>query len=151
MKGKGLHGGFANALKHESTNLVHSTEWIRTVGLFGETEGFIFAKQDKVILTRSYQKHIMGINCNNKWWFRKHATPSNIFAVAVLRIGSEGLPQEAQLSRALHTGRIFRPSPARPFLGPARPWPATRKQNHSPARPWPVIICISYRVGDYNE
>jgi hypothetical protein len=75
-RAKEFHGRFANALNCENTDSVCSTEWIRTAGLFGEIEGFIFAIQDQVITTRSYQTHIMGMNCSDKCQLCKHATES---------------------------------------------------------------------------
>jgi hypothetical protein len=64
---KDLNNIFVNALNRESIDSVCSTEWIGAAGLLGESEGFIFTIQDKVIHTRIYQKHIMGINCIDKY------------------------------------------------------------------------------------
>jgi hypothetical protein len=71
-----LHGRFDNELNRENIDRVRSTEWLRTVGFFGETEGFICAIQDQVIHARGYEKHIMGKKCSDKCRLCKHATKS---------------------------------------------------------------------------
>lgn len=57
---KELHGRFGSALKSDRIDEKSSTEWLRTSGIYGETEGFIFAIQDQVVSTRAYRKHILG-------------------------------------------------------------------------------------------
>jgi hypothetical protein len=67
-----LHCRFANALNREGTDSMHSTEWIRTAGLFGEIDDFIFTIQDQLIHIRGYQKHVMDMKCSDKCWLCKH-------------------------------------------------------------------------------
>lgn len=54
-----LHMQFANALKEEHVDLKASVNWLSKCGLFAETEAFVFAIQDRILRTRSYQRHIM--------------------------------------------------------------------------------------------
>jgi hypothetical protein len=56
---KPLHGRFAAELTKEYTDLKPSTEWLRTAGLFSETEGFVFAIQDQVVRTKNYERYIL--------------------------------------------------------------------------------------------
>jgi hypothetical protein len=63
--------------------------------LFGKTEGFIFAIQVQVIITRSYQKHIMGMNCSDKCLLCKHATES----IQYICSGCPALTQKDYLER----------------------------------------------------
>ncbi|KAF4523203.1 hypothetical protein B566_EDAN002462 [Ephemera danica] len=56
---KPLHGRFAAELTAEHVDLKESTEWLRTAGLFSETEGFLLAIQDQVVRTRKYERHIL--------------------------------------------------------------------------------------------
>ncbi|KAF4528234.1 hypothetical protein B566_EDAN016009 [Ephemera danica] len=56
---KPLHGRFAAELTAEHVDLKESTEWLRTAGLFSETEGFLLAIQDQVVRTRNYERHIL--------------------------------------------------------------------------------------------
>jgi RNA-splicing ligase RtcB len=58
-KEKVLHMQFANALKEEHVDLKASTDWLDKGGLFAETEAFVFAIQDRILRTRSYQRYIM--------------------------------------------------------------------------------------------
>jgi hypothetical protein len=93
-RAKELHGRFANALNLENSDSMRSTEWIRTAGLLSETK-FIFATQDHVINTRSYQKHIIGTNCSDKCRLYKHATESFQHICS----GSPALAQKDYLER----------------------------------------------------
>ena len=36
-----------------------SNKWLTSAGLFAETEGFLTAIQDQIILTRNYNKYIL--------------------------------------------------------------------------------------------
>ncbi|CAB3387688.1 Hypothetical predicted protein [Cloeon dipterum] len=58
-RGKELHGRFLRVLESQNVDKEWSTEWLRTSGIFGETEGFILSIQDEVISTRGYQRHVM--------------------------------------------------------------------------------------------
>ena len=46
----------------EASNL-----WLRREELFPETKGFVVAIQEKVIVTRKYQKHILTHNVDDEW------------------------------------------------------------------------------------
>jgi hypothetical protein len=43
-------------------NIQASHAWLKKSNIHPETEGFIFAIQDRVINTRNYKKHISSIN-----------------------------------------------------------------------------------------
>ncbi len=59
---KSLHGRFANSLSNADKS---STNWLENGSLYAETEGFIFAIQDQVIATKSYQKFIEKLGIDN--------------------------------------------------------------------------------------
>ncbi|KAF4531353.1 hypothetical protein B566_EDAN017259 [Ephemera danica] len=65
-KAKALHGKFAHQLFGEHIYLKVSTEWLRTAGLFAETEGFILAIQDQAIRTRNYERYILKIDIDDR-------------------------------------------------------------------------------------
>ncbi|CAB3260828.1 unnamed protein product [Arctia plantaginis] len=58
-KGKELHGRFYRALNWSDIDLKASTTWLRHGDLFGETEGFVCAIMDEVIMTNNYRKYIL--------------------------------------------------------------------------------------------
>jgi hypothetical protein len=58
-KQKELHGAHANILVHENVDKIASNLWLKEGLLYGETEGFITAIQDRVIATRNHLKYII--------------------------------------------------------------------------------------------
>ena len=54
-----LHGRFFKALHERHVDLKASVHWLRFGDLFGETEGFVCAIQDQVIMTNNYRKYIL--------------------------------------------------------------------------------------------
>lgn len=64
-KRKALHGRYPNSLSGENIDRRTSIAFISKGYLHPETEGFIFAIQDKVIRTRNYEKHILHFNVSD--------------------------------------------------------------------------------------
>lgn len=72
-KAKTLHGVHPGQMYQSHIDLINSNLWLKSGYLFGETEGFMIAIQDKVIATRNYRKFILKENltsdacrrCNN--------------------------------------------------------------------------------------
>ncbi|KAA5659599.1 hypothetical protein F3G64_34350, partial [Pseudomonas aeruginosa] len=58
-RSKELHGRFYRALTGPDVDQLASVAWLRFSNLFGETEGFIFAIMDEVIMTNNYRKYIL--------------------------------------------------------------------------------------------
>lgn len=58
-QGKELHGRFYRALHGPDVDFLASVSWLRFGDLFGETEGFVCAIMDEVMLTNNYRKYIM--------------------------------------------------------------------------------------------
>lgn len=58
-KGKELHGRFYRALNGPDVDFEASVSWLRFGDLFGETEGFVFAIMDEVVMTNNYRKYIV--------------------------------------------------------------------------------------------
>ncbi|KAJ8736966.1 hypothetical protein PYW07_000237 [Mythimna separata] len=56
---KELHGRFYRALHGPDVDLLASVSWLRFGDLFGETEGFVFAIMDEVMMTNNYRKYIV--------------------------------------------------------------------------------------------
>jgi hypothetical protein len=56
---KELHGRYPKSLDTANIDKKASLQWIYQGHLYPETEGFVFAIQDRVIKTRNYQKHIL--------------------------------------------------------------------------------------------
>ncbi|PZC81600.1 hypothetical protein B5X24_HaOG212524 [Helicoverpa armigera] len=56
---KQLHGRFFGALHGPDVDFKASVSWLRFSDLFGETEGFVCAIMDEVILTNNYRRNIM--------------------------------------------------------------------------------------------
>ena len=56
---KELHGRFYRALHEPDVDFLASVSWLRFGDLFGETEGFVCAIMDEVILTNNYRRYIM--------------------------------------------------------------------------------------------
>jgi hypothetical protein len=48
-------------MEQPEINIQASHAWLKKSNIHPETEGFIFAIQDRVINTRNYQKHICGL------------------------------------------------------------------------------------------
>jgi hypothetical protein len=61
IKQKSLHGRYFKELEQPEINIQASHAWLKKSNIHPETEGFIFAIQDRVINTRNYKKHICGI------------------------------------------------------------------------------------------
>jgi hypothetical protein len=61
IKQKSLHGRYFKELEQPEVNIQASHAWLKKSNIHPETEGFIFAIQDRVINTRNYKKHICGI------------------------------------------------------------------------------------------
>jgi hypothetical protein len=61
IKQKSLHGRYFKELEQPEVNIQASHAWLKKSNIHPETEGFIFAIQDRVINTRSYKKHICGL------------------------------------------------------------------------------------------
>jgi hypothetical protein len=61
IKQKSLHGRYFKELEQPKINIQASHAWLKKSNIHPETEGFIFAIQDRVINTRNYKKHICGL------------------------------------------------------------------------------------------
>jgi hypothetical protein len=61
IKQKSLHGRYFKELEQPEINIPASHAWPKKSNIHPETVGFIFAIQDRVINTRSYKKHICGL------------------------------------------------------------------------------------------
>jgi hypothetical protein len=61
IKQKSLYGRYFKELEQPEINIQASHAWLKKSNIHHETEGFIFAIQDRVINTRNYKKktHIM--------------------------------------------------------------------------------------------
>ena len=59
---KVLHGRHYKVLHEENVDTLASNKWLQVGELFGETEGFMIAIQDKIIMTKNYRKHIIKDN-----------------------------------------------------------------------------------------
>jgi hypothetical protein len=62
IKQKSLHGRYFKELEQPEINIQASHAWLKKSNIHPETEGFIFAIQDRVINTRNYKKHICGLH-----------------------------------------------------------------------------------------
>lgn len=56
---KELHGRYYRALHGPNTDFLASVSWLRFSNLFGETEGFVCAIMDEVMMTNNYRKYII--------------------------------------------------------------------------------------------
>jgi hypothetical protein len=65
IKQKSLHGRYFKELEQPEVNIQASHAWLKKSNIHPETEGFIFAIQDRVINTRNYKKHICGLQSIN--------------------------------------------------------------------------------------
>jgi hypothetical protein len=61
IKQKSLHGRYFKELEQPEANIQASHAWLKKSNIHPETEGFIFAIQDRVINTRNYKKYICGL------------------------------------------------------------------------------------------
>jgi hypothetical protein len=61
IKQKSLHGRYFKELEQPEVNIQASHAWLKKSNIHPETEGFIFAIQDRVINTRNYKKHICSL------------------------------------------------------------------------------------------
>jgi hypothetical protein len=61
IKQKSLHGRYFKELEQPEINIQASHAWLKKSNIHSETEGFIFAIQDRVITTRNYKKPICGL------------------------------------------------------------------------------------------
>jgi hypothetical protein len=55
IKQKSLHGRYFKELEQPEINIQASHAWLKKSNIHPETEGFIFAIQDRVINTRNYK------------------------------------------------------------------------------------------------
>ena len=56
---KAPHGRHPHDLSQQHVDIEASNKWLISADLFAETEGFLTAIQDQVILTRNYMKYIL--------------------------------------------------------------------------------------------
>jgi hypothetical protein len=56
---KALHDRHPRDLSQQHVDMEASNKWLTSADLFAETEGFLTAIQDQVILTRNYKKYIL--------------------------------------------------------------------------------------------
>jgi hypothetical protein len=56
---KALHGRHQSDLSQQQVDIEASNKWLTSTDLFAETEGFLTAIQDQIILTRNYKKYIL--------------------------------------------------------------------------------------------
>jgi hypothetical protein len=59
MSLKALHGRHPYELSQQYLDIEASNKWLTIADLFAETEGFLTATQDQVIVTRNYRKYIL--------------------------------------------------------------------------------------------
>lgn len=102
-KSKELHGRFATALRSNAIDMKRSTEWLRTAGLFGETEGFVLAIQDQVVTTNNYRRYIMKENISDMCRLCKKATES----IQHICSGCSQLAQTDYLQRHNNVAKII--------------------------------------------
>ena len=55
---KALHGRHPYDLSQQHVDIEASNKWLTNADLFAETEGFLAAIQDQVILSRNYKKYV---------------------------------------------------------------------------------------------
>lgn len=108
-RSKELHGRFATALRSDNIDMKRSTEWLRTAGLFGETEGFVLAIQDQVVATNNYRRHIMKENICDKCRLCKKTTES----IQHICNGCSELAQTEYLQRHNNVAKIIHQALAR--------------------------------------
>jgi hypothetical protein len=65
IKQKSLHGRYFKELEQPEVNIQASHAWLKKSNIHSETEGFIFAIQDRVINTRNYKKTHMRFTIDN--------------------------------------------------------------------------------------
>lgn len=63
---KSMHGKFPNLLQEQYVDKASSLQWLSDGYVYPETEGFIIAIQDRVIRTKNYEKHCLGMNVVDK-------------------------------------------------------------------------------------
>jgi ribosomal protein L37E len=63
---KALHSRHPYDLKQQYVDMEASNKWLTSADLFAETEGFLTAIHDQVILTRNYKKYILKQPNTNK-------------------------------------------------------------------------------------
>ena len=56
---KALHGRHLYDLSQQYVDIEASNKWLTSADLFAETEGFLTAIQDQVILRRNYKKYML--------------------------------------------------------------------------------------------
>ena len=56
---RALHGRHPYELSQQFVEIEASNKWLTNADLFTETEGFLTAIQDKVVLRRNYKKYIL--------------------------------------------------------------------------------------------
>ena len=56
---KAFHGRQPYDLSQQYVDIEASNKWLTNADLFAETEGFLTAMQDQVIITRNYKKYIL--------------------------------------------------------------------------------------------
>ena len=56
---KALHGRHPHELSQQRVDIKASDKWLRSADVFDETEGFLTAIQEQVILKRNYKKYIL--------------------------------------------------------------------------------------------
>lgn len=102
-KGKALHGRYPNSLDGDNIDKKASTTFITTGYLHPETEGFLFAIQDKVIRTRNYERHIMHLRVEDNC--RRCGRPGETIEHVIAGCGQ--LSNSAYLSRHNQVAKII--------------------------------------------
>ena len=65
LQAKRLHGHHEKQSHRRFVDKKDTHKWLKSAGLKGETEGFIFAIQDQVVRTRAYEKSILRSNVDD--------------------------------------------------------------------------------------
>ena len=65
LRAKRLHGHHEKQAQRQFVNQRDTNKWLKSAGLKGETEGFIFAIQDQVIRTHAYEHSILRVDVDD--------------------------------------------------------------------------------------
>jgi hypothetical protein len=77
IKQKSLHGRYFKELEQPEINIQASHAWLKKSNIHPETEGFIFAIQDRVINTRNYKNAVYNRSSINVGFAELKGKPLN--------------------------------------------------------------------------
>ncbi|XP_063967036.1 uncharacterized protein LOC135156948 [Lytechinus pictus] len=104
LKSKRLHGHHEKQTHREFVDQKDTHQWLKSAGLRGETEGFVYAIQDQVVRTRAYEKSILRTDTDDtcRMCGKETETIMHLVSACSTLAGTEYITRHDNIAKLIH-------------------------------------------------